>query len=164
MQDLRLVSGERRRSPRRPESGGTTRTRIRYSSWSRSASGFRAEIRVGEGRLWGAIGSNFSSELRGTVTCHDRRQQSCSLPPTGRLSGARSDCQAAPTGNLEHREPEVGLRLLPRGDGTQSGASSHYTGGPQQTAKSAEAPQVTSLRYLPVLLTGRHHLDFRPRL
>jgi hypothetical protein len=113
-------------------------------------------------KAMGAIGSNFSSRLRGTVTCHDRRQQSCSLPPTGRLSGARSDCQAAPTGNLEHREPEVGLRLLPRGDGTQSGASSRYTGGPQQTAKSAEAPQVTSLRYLPALLTGRP-LDFRPR-
>jgi len=44
----------------------------------------------------------------------------------------------------EHREPEAGLRLLPRGDEAQSGASSRYTGGPQQTPKRAEAPQVTA--------------------
>ena len=61
-----------------------------------------------------------------------------------RISGARADCQAASAGDLEHREPEAGLRFLPPGEGTQSGARSRYTGGPQQTAKSAEAPQVTA--------------------
>src|SRR5216684_8063258 len=93
---------------------------------------------------------------------HDRRQQSCSLSPTGRLSGARSDCQAASAVDLEHREPEAGLRLLPRGDEAQSGASSRYTGGPQQTAKSAEAPQVTAP--ITLLHSSRwRHLDFCPR-
>src|SRR5712691_3107120 len=159
MQDLRLVSGEKTQSPAARIWWYRAHPHpllILEPECKRIPCGNPSRRR----KAMGAIGSNFSSRLRGTVTCHDRRQQSCSLPPTGRLSGARSDCQAAPTGNLEHREPEVGLRLLPRGDGTQSGASSRYTGGPQQTAKSAEAPQVTSLRYLPALLTGRP-LDFR---
>ena len=113
-------------------------------------------------RAIGAIGSNFSSRLRGTVTCHDRRQQSCPLSPTGRLSGARSDGQAASAGDLEHREPEAGLRLLPRGDEAQSGARSRCTRGRQHTAKSAEAPQVTASITLMRFSTGSP-LDFRPR-
>src|SRR5229473_6655150 len=36
---------------------------------------------------------------------HDRRQQSCSLPPTGRLFRARSACQAASASDLEHWKP-----------------------------------------------------------
>jgi len=64
------------------------------------------------------------------------------FPPTDRLSGTRADCQAASACDLEHREPETGVRFQPPGDEAQSGASSRYTGGLQQTAKRAEAPQV----------------------
>jgi hypothetical protein len=66
------------------------------------------------------------------------------FPPPAGSSEPDPNCQAASAVDLEHREPEAGLRLLPRGDEAQSGASSRYTGGPQQTAKSAEAPQVTA--------------------
>ena len=150
--------GRRRACSWRPARG--------YRIFGRSCKPIRRRNPSDEGRAIGVrrrLTPPYPPRLRGTVTYHDRRQQSCSVPPTGRLSGARSDCQATSAVDLQHREPETGLRFLPRGNGTQSGASSRYTAGPQQTSKRAEAPQVTA----PVTL--RHssrwrHLDFRPCL